>query len=225
MRRQIIQVAAALCAIFVIAQACTHSPYVLPESKRGPADGICFETDVLPVFQSNCAKGGCHDAASHEEGYTLTSYSTIVNKGIVPGNPAASRIYEVITIAKGEKFMPQGSPALTAQQVSIIKQWITAGAVQGGYCSGPCDSVTVTYNATIAPIITTYCLGCHNSPSEPGGSLASYTAVKDATLSGRLMGDIMHSAGYNQMPRGGAQLDACKLAQFRRWVAIGAPEN
>lgn len=225
MRRAFIKIATVICSVSIIAGACTHSPYVLPESRRGAAPGICFETDVLPIFQSNCAKGGCHDAASHEEGYTLTSYATIMSKGIVPGNPAASKIFEAITISKGEKFMPQGAPALTEQQLTTIRQWITAGAVEGGYCSGPCDSVNVSYTTTIAPIISNYCLGCHNSASVPGGSLATYTTVKEAALTGRLMGDIMHSAGYNPMPRGGAMLDECKLAQFRRWVAIGAPEN
>src|SRR5690349_8075119 len=41
---------------------------------------LCFERDILPIFQSNCAKSGCHDAASAQDGYVFTSYQTITAK-------------------------------------------------------------------------------------------------------------------------------------------------
>src|SRR5436309_2185452 len=65
---------------------------------------ICFEEEILPLFQANCAKSGCHDAASHQEGYVLDSYSHIVSKGIVPGNSKSSKLYQVLT--GGEEKMP-----------------------------------------------------------------------------------------------------------------------
>src|ERR1043165_3349153 len=62
---------------------------------------LCFERDILPIFLSNCAKSGCHDAASHEEGYILDSYNNIMNTGdddgIVPFDAYESEIYEAIT--------------------------------------------------------------------------------------------------------------------------------
>ena len=54
---------------------------------------ICFESEILPIFLSNCAKSGCHDAASHEEGYVFDSYNGIM-KGIKPGDPNDSEIFE-----------------------------------------------------------------------------------------------------------------------------------
>ncbi len=57
---------------------------------------ICFERDILPIFLSNCAMSGCHDAQSREGGYVLTSYETITAKGIVPYQPNKSEIYKVL---------------------------------------------------------------------------------------------------------------------------------
>ena len=37
----------------------------------GPDTSLCFERDILPIFISNCAKSGCHDASSHQEGFVV----------------------------------------------------------------------------------------------------------------------------------------------------------
>src|SRR5689334_22148052 len=59
-----------------------------PEIACDP-DSVYFINTVLPLFISNCAKSGCHDAASHEEGIILDSYASILASGeIVPGNPS-----------------------------------------------------------------------------------------------------------------------------------------
>src|SRR5574338_1681777 len=57
--------------------------------------GICFESQILPLFQSNCAKSGCHDALSAKEGFILDNYANIVRKGIQPGNASESKIFTV----------------------------------------------------------------------------------------------------------------------------------
>src|ERR1017187_4160253 len=74
--------------------SCVHAPYVLPANLRTNDPNICFERDILPIFISNCTKSGCHNAQSHVGGYVLDNYQNIVSKGIVPGNYAASKLYE-----------------------------------------------------------------------------------------------------------------------------------
>lgn len=222
----LIRLSVTVFSCLFLVTSCTHQPYVMPNDQRTTASGICFESDVLPIFQSNCAKSGCHDAVTHEDGYNLTSYSNIVKKGIVPGNPAASKIYESITEKKGDDFMPKGGPALSASQITTIKAWIAAGAAEGGTCNtGLCDSSNVTYTGVIAPIIQTYCLGCHASSSSPQGSLTTYAYVKEATINGNLINAVSHTPGYSAMPQGGTKLDACKIALFKKWVTNGTPEN
>ena len=220
-------------AIFLIAivsltvfHSCVHQPYVLPESQQTGDPEICFQHDILPIFQSNCAKSGCHDAASHEDGYVLDNYANIRKKGIVPGNPAASKIFKSITTETGEDFMPRNAPALSAANVSLIRRWIQGGAIDSGACATTsCDTNSFTYSGTIAPMMQQYCTGCHNSASAPGGSLTDHASVKNAAVSGKLAGTISHTAGFSPMPQGGAKLPDCKITQVRKWVAAGAPNN
>ena len=211
----------------MITNSCTHSPYVMPENLRTSATGICFEQDILPIFQSNCAKSDCHDANSGRSGYVLDSYADIVKKGIVPGNPEASKIWQSISMQIfNVSVMPKNAPGLTMAELDAIREWIAAGAVDSGACSTvACDTTTYTYSGVIAPMMQLYCTGCHNSASAAGGSLEDYTDVMNAAVNGRLIGDISHSAGYNAMPQVGSILEDCQITQVKKWVAAGAPNN
>ncbi len=215
-----------ILGVMAFGYSCTHQPYVMPESQRTNDPNICFERDVLPIFISNCAKSGCHDAASHESGYVLDNYAHIMKKGIVPGNSAASKIWLSVTLSNTEGGkMPQNGPALNGVQLDVIKRWIVTGAVDSGACTDNCDSNNITYSGGIAPMMQLYCVGCHNSASASGGSLADYNSVMTAAVTGRLIGDVADSAGYNHMPKGGSSLSACQVTQIRKWVAAGAPNN
>jgi hypothetical protein len=63
---------------------------------------VCFERDVLPIFQSNCLQSGWHNSQDRREGYDLTTYDRIVSRGIEPGNYKSSKIYEVLVVAGGD---------------------------------------------------------------------------------------------------------------------------
>jgi len=56
--------------------------------------GVCFERDVLPIFQSNCSQSGCHNSQNRANGYDLTSYDKIVSHGIERGNYKGSEIFQ-----------------------------------------------------------------------------------------------------------------------------------
>src|SRR5437870_8144944 len=48
---------------------------------------LCFQSEVLPIFQKNCATSGCHDASSHKGGYVLDTYDNLFLKdGKLTGN-------------------------------------------------------------------------------------------------------------------------------------------
>jgi mono/diheme cytochrome c family protein len=220
--RKVISGFTASCLLFA---SCTHSPYVLPVSQRTGDPNICFERDILPIFQSNCAKSGCHDAHGGG-GYRLDNYADITGKGIVPGNPAASKIFESIAWSTGDNKMPRNAPSLTAAEISLIRQWIATGALDSGACYvDNCDTTQFTYSKTIAPLLQTHCTGCHNSASAAGGSLMDYASVYAAVQNGRVIGDITHSPGYNAMPQGSSQLSDCQITQIEKWIAAGAPNN
>ena len=211
----------------IFMNSCVHQPYVLPVNMRTGDASICFERDVLPIFQSNCAKSGCHDAGAHKGGYALDNYADVVKKGIVPGNPAASKIWESVSMKIfGVEFMPVDGPALSAADLNVIRLWIETGAIDSGACNtSPCDTSNYSYSGVIAPMMQTYCTGCHNSSSSVGGNLVDYSSVMTAAVNGRLIGDIAHQAGYNAMPLGGNMLQDCQITQVKKWVAAGAPNN
>ena len=221
----IIIIAVIVCGAVII-DSCKHAPYVLPEKLRTGDPTICFEHDVLPIFQSNCAKSNCHDSRSGVQGYVLDNYTDIVKKGIVPGNPAASIIWQCVSMhIFNVTFMPKNAPALSPADLDVIRRWIAAGAIDSGACNNICDTTKYTYNGTIAPLMQTYCVGCHSSSSSVGGSLADYTSIRNAAVDGRLIGDIAHSPGFNAMPLSGSMLENCQITQIKEWVAAGTPEN
>lgn len=215
--------------------ACVHQPYVRPvatndttgnnnNNNNGTDTGLCFQRDILPIFVSNCAKSGCHDAASHEDGYVLDNYANIIRRGITPGRPGNSKIWESVAEETGDDRMPKNAPALTALQLSLLNRWITEGAKDSGACSGGCDTTKFTYGGTIAPMMQKYCIGCHNSATAPGGNFNDYNTVKNAAVTGRLIGNISRLPGYSAMPPAMA-LSECQITQMKKWVAAGALNN
>lgn len=189
---------------------------------NGNNSGVCFEGQILPIFISSCAKSGCHNAAKHEEGYVLDSYSNIMKKGIVPGYPEKSEIYEVI--ANGE-MPPRGNTKLTSDQVALIKQWILEGAGNTANCMD-CDTSVYTYNEAVSKIMQTNCTGCHSSVLKSGGvDLSTYAGVYQVAVNGKLIGSVTHAAGYSPMPQGGNQLSDCNIRQIEKWIESGALNN
>lgn len=97
--------------------SCTHDTDItgLPE--------VCFERDVLPIFERSCAMANCHSSGSEE---SLTGYNDIV-RYVVPGNAQKSEIYQVISSAWGIRRMPPDLP-LSIDNRTIIRLWIEQGA-------------------------------------------------------------------------------------------------
>ncbi len=87
---------------------------------------VCFETQVLPIFQTSCAISGCHGGSHPEEGFDATSYSSIM-KLVEPGKPQKSEVYRVITSPLNPEMMPPDRP-LTKEQRTLIEVWILQGA-------------------------------------------------------------------------------------------------
>lgn len=181
---------------------------------------ICFERDILPLFVSNCATTGCHDAASRVEGLNLTNYTNIM-RGVRANLPNNSKYYTAITSG----FMPPYT-VMPPAQLALIKKWILQGAKNGTNCPVKCDSTNYAFAKGVQPVLNTYCVGCHTSANAGGGIiLDNYSGVKSAALSGKLMGSISGTAGYSFMPKGGAALNSCQQAQIRKWIAAGCLNN
>ena len=209
-------VIAALSITFIWGmQSCQH------ESMGDPNAAICFERDILPIFNSKCAMSGCHDAGTSAEGYTLDNYKNIVSDGIVAGKPNKSEVYE--SIADGE-MPPKGYTKLSDAEKQMLYDWIADGAKNGINCAVKCDSAVSGFTAVIQPMMTKYCVGCHAYPNASAQvELSGYIGVKNAINQG-LLKSLDHS-GYYPMPKGGAKLSDCEINQVRNWIQRGAPND
>lgn len=199
------------------------SPDNPPATSTCSSDTVYFQQHVLPLFISNCAMSGCHDAASHKEGINLTSYSSIMAGGIRAGYPGSSKLYKVII----DGSMPQPPyNKLSQDQINLLNKWITQGAKNNSCVDAACDTANVTFAVSIKPIITNKCQGCHSSSSAGGGyDLSTYAGVKTVVTNGKLWGSVNFTSGYSAMPKGGTKLSTCELAKIKKWIDAGAPNN
>lgn len=193
-------------------------------------DVIYFDQEVLPIFISNCAFGGCHDAASAQDGVILDSYENVFNTGdVTPFNLDESDIYEVLVDDDEDDRMPPApNDRLSSEQIQIIAAWILQGA-EDLECNpdfGECNTENISFSADVQPVIVTHCQGCHSGSNPSGGiGLATYDGVKAVADNGKLVGAIAWENGFENMPQGGDQLSECTIDQIQSWVDAGAPNN
>jgi hypothetical protein len=221
---------ALIITALIVINACKHEIPEVPISSQTPVTGgtneVCFETQILPIFQSNCSKSGCHDAASQQDGYIFDSYANIIKKDIRPGDAINSKVYKVLFETGNDKMPRPPNPDLTPDQKAIIGKWINEGAKNTVNCGIICDSNQFKYSTNISVIMATYCTGCHAGGAPSGGiDLSSFTGVKNVAVSGRLVGAVSHAPGYSPMPKNAAKLSICQITQIRKWVEAGSPNN
>lgn len=230
MKKLLFTVTVLTVTVFVI-NSCKHEVPALAVDTTpipGPVanNGVCFESEILPLFQSNCAKSGCHDAATHTEDLVLDSYANIIRKDIIPGKADNSKLYRVLFETGKDKMPPAPNADLTAAQKALIGKWINEGAKNTTNCNNTCDSNQFKYGANISIIINSYCTGCHSGTAASGNiDLSTYNTVKIQATNGRLVGAVTHAAGYSAMPKNANKLSDCQITQIKKWVAAGALNN
>jgi len=196
-------------------------------------DTAYFQNDVLPLLLSSCGIAGCHDPQTAEGEVILTSYYYVMQTADVqPGEPWESDLWEKIeNDFQSDRMPPPPAPPLNTDQKNMIYDWIVQGALNN-YCDQEdCDSVNVTFSENILPIIQNNCYGCHSGANPNGGiSLTNYTEIVAAGsiplgIAGSLIGSVTWASGNIPMPDNGPQLADCDLAQIRKWIEDGMPDN
>ncbi len=194
-------------------------------------DSIYFQQQILPFLITNCAKSGCHDAASAQDGVILNNYNNVINTGEVEAfDPDNSDLWEVITESDPDKVMPPpGENQLTQSQINMIEDWINQGA-QNLICDdglAGCDSLGVSYSIDVQPIIQNKCVGCHATGNSGNAfvNLSSYSGVAAVASTNQLVGAITHNQNYAPMPMNGPMLSGCEIGKIRSWVNEGMLNN
>jgi len=189
------------------------------------SEKVCFQRDLLPVLVSSCGISGCHDAATHKEGYIVTSYASVMSNLVKAGSPSTSRLYTTITQSpSSENFMPpKPYPALSGAVKDSISNWIKKGALNET-CVSLCDTTgVVTYQNQIAALISKNCISCHSgSGASKGILLDTYTTVKAQIDNGKLLAAVKGSS--IQMPPS-YKITSCELREIELWKANGTLQN
>jgi uncharacterized membrane protein len=190
------------------------------------AERVCFQRDLLPVLVSSCGITGCHDQTTHKEGYTVTSYATVMSSNlVVAGSPTSSRLYTVISgNPSSENFMPpKPYAAMTPAVKDSIFNWIKNGALND-VCTSSCDTTSViTYQKQISALISRNCIACHSGTNASKGILLdTYAGVKTYLDNGKLLAAVKGTS--IQMPPG-YSITSCELREIVLWKANGAIQN
>ncbi|HEY8691047.1 MAG TPA: c-type cytochrome [Chitinophagaceae bacterium] len=97
------------------------------------------------------------------------------------------------------------------------------------YPQSTCDTLSVKYSLQVVTVLNTNCYSCHSSAnantSGGGVKLDTYPDVNPWAANGSLLNNIMHTQGYDPMPKNTAKLSDCDIAKIRIWVTNGYPDN
>jgi len=106
---------------------------LLTQSTRGaePSPQLEYNRDIRPILADNCFQ--CHgaDSAARKADLRIDQRVDAVESGaLTPGNPEESELLRRILSDDPDEKMPPPSTrrALTAEQITTLRQWIAAGA-------------------------------------------------------------------------------------------------
>ena len=84
-----------------------------------------FERDVGPIFEQHCLH--CHSDNIAKGDFSLSTIAGLTeNEYVVAGDPGSSHLVDLIS--GDEPEMPKEGEPLSDDQVTVIRQWIAAGA-------------------------------------------------------------------------------------------------
>ncbi len=93
--------------------------------------------------------------------------------------------------------------------------------------SANCDTATVTYSASIAPLMNASCNSCHGGSAAAGGGIVldTYAGVKTYAANGKLLNSILQNGAASAMPKGSGKLPDCSINKVRAWINKGMLNN
>ena len=103
-----------------------YKDYIIPDTPTdpdGPPQFVSYNAELKPLFNSNCAKSGCHLSPAHKPYLNSeVSYNELINGGFVnTAVPKESRLYIMIN-GEMKEFIP------SAEDRQKVYDWIRNGA-------------------------------------------------------------------------------------------------
>jgi len=156
-----------------------------PLAAADPATAsVSFTKDIAPIFVAKCL--ACHNSEKAKGGYRLHTYEALLKPGsskdavIVPGEPAESKLLQLITATDEDDRMPQKDEPLSPAQVIAIKKWIEQGAKFDG-----------TDRAMLLAVLS--------PPQHPPAPRAYAVPVPITALAFDVSGERIAASGYHEI--------------------------
>lgn len=98
---------------------------------------IDYNTQVKPIFNKNCIT--CHGGVRRKAGFSLLFRSEALantesgKPAIIPGDPDHSEMIRRLTLKDPEERMPYRHAPLTANEITILRNWVKQGAQWGDH--------------------------------------------------------------------------------------------
>lgn len=128
------------CALTLVFSSSHAADKKADLSKLPPASdkkGLTYDHDIKPILEKSCVK--CHGAEKPKSKYRVDSLAAIIKGGesgdaaVVPGHSDKSPLVLYVSDLVEEMEMPPTDkrdrfPALTKEQVGLVRAWIDQGA-------------------------------------------------------------------------------------------------
>ncbi len=104
-----------------------------------PDSRIDYSAQVKPIFNKKCIT--CHGGVKQQGGFSLLFRDEALantksgKPAIIPGKPGESELIRRLTATDPDERMPYKHPALSKEEIKILKQWVKEGAVWGEHWS------------------------------------------------------------------------------------------
>ncbi|MDX1647878.1 MAG: PSD1 and planctomycete cytochrome C domain-containing protein, partial [Longimicrobiales bacterium] len=205
-----------------------------------------FESRVRPVLAQKCAE--CHSERRRRGGFRVSTLEDLLAGGrsgpaIVPGDPDASLLIQVVRHEIEDMEMPQDAPALTQREIEGLEEWIRMdapwpratseivfAASPGAAGLSPGARIFVD---RVRPVLEQKCFSCHTDDERGGLRLDSRQRMVEgggrgpAVVPGNpeqslLVAAVRHEMDDLRMPRNGDPLTEEEIAGFVDWIRAGA---
>ena len=101
------------------------------------AQGVSFRESIAPILLSQCFQ--CHNAETAEGSYRVDTFDALLKPGdtelppVVAGTPEDSGLWQRLVTEDPDERMPfEGEPLSKKRMTTLVRQWISAGAVFDG---------------------------------------------------------------------------------------------
>lgn len=110
------------------------------------ATAVDYDKDIAPLLEKHCLE--CHGPDKQKSEFRVDQRAVMLKGGdsgiaaLVPGDPAASYLIEVINGSDPDMLMPPKGDPLNKEQVALVEKWISEGAEWPGQMDAEIELTT-----------------------------------------------------------------------------------